>query len=387
MNIFLFLAGLFFLTLALGRVLERFNIPWIFSALFLGFGAAVYNPFSSITQGPVFDFLATLGIYFLLFIIGFEMDFKRIAQSGTFIFKTAMGIILAEGILGSILVHYVFGTPWMISFLVGISFATVGEAVLLPILQRFNIINTSLGRMIIGVGVLDDLIEIITIIALSVLIGNAQGHTSAKITTLLLVFTVMFTLAYLLTFLRKEARKDLKHFSQPTIFLLSLFIIFVFVGIGSYADAAALGALLAGIALKNFLPAQKQKTIDKTINAVAYGLFAPVFFFAVGLETDIAFLLASPLLVFGVILFVNVVKILASWAFTKNELGSQQSIILGIALTVKFSTSIVIIKMLFDQGLIDSALYSVLIASTAIFKFIVPTLMSQLITRWSIAKT
>lgn len=58
---------------------------------------------------------------------------------------------------------------------------------------------------------------------------------------------------------------------------------------------------------------------------------------------------------------------------------------MGIALGVRFSTSIVIIKFLFEKAIIGGELYSVLIASSIAFKFIIPFLLSFLITQWKIA--
>ena len=69
----------------------------------------------------------------------------------------------------------------------------------------------------------------------------------------------------------------------------------------------------------------------------------------------------------------------------RKELGKHKSIILGIALTVKFSTCIVIIKLLFENELNPLSLYSVLVGATILFKFVVPFLISRLIKYWKIS--
>ena len=69
----MFLAGVFLLTFLLGRLLEKIRIPWIFSALLIGLGLAAYNPFTEVTDSSSFIFLAELGMFFLLFIIGFVL--------------------------------------------------------------------------------------------------------------------------------------------------------------------------------------------------------------------------------------------------------------------------------------------------------------------------
>jgi Kef-type K+ transport system membrane component KefB len=59
--------------------------------------------------------------------------------------------------------------------------------------------------------------------------------------------------------------------------LLAIAILFIFLGIGEYAEATALGAILAGVGLKTFIPDERLKIIENEIKAVCYGLFAPIF--------------------------------------------------------------------------------------------------------------
>jgi Ca2+-transporting ATPase len=164
MSIFLLLGGIFLFTFLVGILLEKFRIPWIFAALILGLILAFQNPFEVLTSSETFKFLAWLGMYFLLFLIGFELDLKKIKTLGKFIIKSTFFIIFFEAFFGSLLVHSVFGYSWFISILVALSFATVGEAVLIPILDEFKLTKTKLGQSILGIGTLDDIIEVFLII-------------------------------------------------------------------------------------------------------------------------------------------------------------------------------------------------------------------------------
>ncbi|HDM31877.1 MAG TPA: hypothetical protein ENG32_00720, partial [bacterium] len=164
MNFFLFLGGIFLFSFLVGILLEKIRVPWIFSALILGFVCGLYSPFKEIVSDQPFKFLAWLGMYFLLFLIGFELEIEKIKKLGRFIVKSTFFIILFEAFFGSLLVHFVFGCSWPISILVSLSFATVGEAVLIPILDEFNLTKTKLGQTILGIGTLDDIIEVLLIV-------------------------------------------------------------------------------------------------------------------------------------------------------------------------------------------------------------------------------
>jgi Kef-type K+ transport system membrane component KefB len=219
---------------------------------------------------------------------------------------------------------------------------------------------------------------------MTILLGMTMGHAHATIGVTITVLLTLFGLTYLFTHLKNKAGKI--HFKGiASFFLFIVFLIFAFIGIGMIAEAAALGALLAGMALRNFIPDKRWGLIDSEIRTMAYGFFAPMFFLWVGIDTDVNYLITFPLLVLAVMALTKSTKIITSYIMGRKELGTHKSIILGIALSVKFSTSIVIIKLLFENDLIPLTLYSVLVGATILFKFIVPFLMSYLITRWKIS--
>ncbi|SRR6056297_186731 len=384
MNIFLFLSTIFLLTFIIGKGIEKIRVPWIFAALILGALAAVYNPFQSLTDSDSFEFLAELGMYFLLFMIGLDINLTKLKKKSGFIFRATFFIIFLEAILGSTLIHFLFGYGWGVSSLVALSFATVGEAILIPILDEFKITKTKLGQSIISIGALDDIIEISVLITVIIVIGGTSG-SSFNAAGMALSLILLLILALLLVNFKKS-KEYFKFFNIKTLFLFTVFIFFLFIGIGSYAEAGALGALLAGISIKNLLPAKKLKMIETEIKTLSYGLFAPIFFFWVGLEMDMGYLATAPLIVLALVLVTKGAKILGSLIVGKKELGLKRSILLGIGLSVRFSTSIIIIKILFNNNIIDTQLYSVIIASSIVFKFIVPLLFANLLVRWEIKK-
>ena len=381
-NIFLFLSIIFLLTFLLGRILEKAHIPWIFASLLLGLVLAIYNPFLRITSSPTFTFLAQIGMYFLLFIIGFEVNLKEMKKSSKFILKGAFFIIFTEAIFGALLIYFVFGYNLVLSFIIALSFATVGEAILIPILDEFKLVNSKLGQVIIGIGTLDNIIEVITLILVIILISS-QVHTNINIGLILLSLSILFILTIGLTKLKEEGIK-FKFHSIETSFLFTIFILFLFLGIGEYAEATALASLLAGIALKTFIPRKRLELIENEIKTICYGFFAPIFFLWVGATMNINYLISYPLLVILVVIITGGAKFLGSYIISYKEFSAKNSFLLGLGLSVRFSTSIVIIKILLDSKLIDTNLYSVIVASTIVFTFIIPILFSNLLAKWKI---
>ena len=60
---------------------------------------------------------------------------------------------------------------------------------------------------------------------------------------------------------------------------------------------------------------------------------------------------------------------------SRGEKGAS----VGVGLSVRFSISIIIAKILFESGLIATDLYSVIVASSIFFTFAVPIIFSNLL--------
>jgi Kef-type K+ transport system membrane component KefB len=382
-DIFLFLSLSFMFIFFVGRMIERLKVPWIFAALLLGFLLAIRNPFSTVTSSQTFDFLAEMGMYSLLFMIGFELDMSKLKETRGFIVRATFFIIFLEAFFGSLLVHFVFGYGWMISFLVAMSFATVGEAILIPILDEFNMVNTDLGQSIIGIGTLDNIIELIVLIWIVLLIGSGGDDGLSTVLAIGSLF-VLFLLSYGLTRLKGEDEK-LVFMSIKSLFLLVLSIFFLFIWIGEFSHASPIAALLAGICLKTFIPEKRLQAIESEIKAMSYGFFAPIFFIWVGISMDVNYLGKYPFHILLVVIVSKGAKLLGSYLVARKQMGTRKSILLGIGLSVRFSTSIIIIKILFENGLVGADLYSIIIASSIVFKFLVPVLFANLLVKWKIA--
>ncbi|MCD6434590.1 MAG: cation:proton antiporter [Candidatus Diapherotrites archaeon] len=382
-TIFLFISVVFFATFVLGKLIEKVKIPWIFASLVVGILLAIYNPFAAITNSPEFMFLSELGMYFLLFIIGFELDLSKLRKMGPFILKSTFFIILFEAFFGSLIMRFFFGYDWIISIIVALSFATVGEAILVPVLDEFRIINTKLGQSIISIGSLDDIIEVAIFLLVIILVGGKAELTNLRIGTTILSMLFLFLLTFGLTKLGKR-RVKFSFQKIETLFVFILFVFFLFLAIGQYAHASAVAALLAGIAIRTFVPNERLKFVDSELKTMCYGFFAPMFFISVGLSTNIQYLLAAPLMVALVVLVSSIAKILASVIAGRKELGLKDAILLGTGLSVRFSTSIIVVKILLDGGIIGRDIYSIIVASSIVFGFVVPILFANLVVRWKI---
>jgi Kef-type K+ transport system membrane component KefB len=96
------------------------------------------------------------------------------------------------------------------------------------------------------------------------------------------------------------------------------------------------------------------------------------------------YLFSSPELILIVFFAAALSKLIPSYIIGRKKMGSKNSLLLGIGLCVRFSTSIIIVKILLDNGLIKEGLYSVIVASSILFTLIIPFLFSKLLVKWKL---
>lgn len=380
-HLFIIFAAIFLATFLIGKILEHFRIPWIFGGIFVGIIISFFSVSDFLINDEAFLFIVKLGMYFLLFIIGFEIDLKSIIKQNSSIFKTTVSVIALEVIFGSILLYYVFDLSWLMAVVVASSFSTVGEAVLLPILNEFKLTKDKLGQRILSVGVLDDIFEILVIVVVSIIVGGSKDSSHFNIIYNLVILGTIFLLVFILFKLHNNIT-NFKYRDVNSLFLFVLFFIFLFIGIGEAIDSSSLGAIFAGISLRNLVPQKKLDFIESEIKTISYGFFAPIFFVWIGLSLDLSVLLSNIDLILMVVAVTVIAKVLGSYISSHKELGFRKSIFMGLSLTVKLSTGIVVLSLLVNKGFITSELFSVLIGASIVFTILVPMILPLLIKNW-----
>jgi Kef-type K+ transport system membrane component KefB len=308
-----------------GYIIEKIKIPKIYSALFLGviFGSA------SLVQGFVssntIKFLSQLGMFSLLFLLGYGLNVKELKKQGNLIIRITSLVILSEFTLGILVLHFFFNVGWVLAGIIAVSFATVGEVALLPILREFKLIKTHLGQTIFGVAILDDIVEILAFI-----------------------FLFMFISGFYL---------------------------------GDFVNSVVpLVAIVIGAVVGNTM--RHLERFEKAINFIALFIFGPFFFFTAGTEADFSILINKFPIILAFTLAIKATKLASAYIASHKQLGNKKSIVLGVSLGIKFSSSIIILLILLQRNLITEELFSVLIGIKIMFKFIVPIVLSFLLSRW-----
>ena len=387
----LLLALLFGLTYLLAGFLERLKIPGILAALFVAMGAH-YTPLGDLLTHGVFNdlftILAELGVLFLLFFIGLQIDMKEMrSQSGNIILATLLNTLVPFA-MGIGVMRYL-GYDWIVSFVVGLTRMPTAEAVIVPILDEFNLIRTKVGNYIVGAGVLDDVIEVFLIAFVSLWISDKSGLVSNDSGAIIALITNVLLFVIAAWVVRKWVLLPLSHWLEvrvSNLILLTIIILFVFGGFAEHSDLGlVVGAIVAGILMRpvfNAANSEGEKAV-KAVRAVSYGFFGIVFFLWIGMSVDLEGMVQAPELAILLFLAAFIGKLLGIFLLVPfGQLNSKEAWTVGIGLNARLTTEIIVAKLLFDAQLIDSQLFTALVAASSFSTILVPLLFSLMVSRW-----
>ncbi len=246
------------------------------------------------------DFFASLGLGFLFFFAGYEIEFRhikglplRLAGQGW-----ALSLLLAFSI-GGVLAVFGVGAALLYS---GAAMATTAIGTLIPILRDAGEMHTRFGTFLLAAGAMGEFgpIMLVTLFFSS----RALGANTA----ILILFTlVSLGAAWVAT--RSVGRgwnlleRTLESSSQ---FAVRIVVLIVFALAALAAELGLdllLGGFVAGIIVSLAFRDRETEVVESKLNAVGYGFLIPFFFVYTGVSFDLSSLLEEPLRFLEVPLF------------------------------------------------------------------------------------
>ncbi|MBR9702572.1 cation:proton antiporter, partial [Candidatus Woesearchaeota archaeon] len=233
-----------------------------------------------ITDQHTITLLAEIGIAFLLFIVGMELDLRRLKEIGA---VASLGgtlqivILFVLGLLTGIFLRYEI----LPAIYIGIIMAFSSTMVVIKLLGDRNELDTLHGRIIIGFLLMQD---IFAIIALSVLSRIGEGVGGTPLVISLVIVGALLMLAY---FLSRFIFPGLFAWAAKTpelLFILAVSVCLAFSLLFTYAGfSLVVGAFVAGIVLGNL---HYNTEIVSRIKPLK-DFFGVIFFGAIGLKLQV----------------------------------------------------------------------------------------------------
>ena len=224
--------------------------------------------------------ISELGIAFLLFIVGMEIDLKRIKDVG--LVSSIGGVILTSTLFGvGFLVALILAFSKIEAIYIGMVLAFSSTMIVIKLLSDRNELDSLHGRIILGFLLIQDILAILALFILS----TANGTTLPKIIIAVTLVIAILAILYIASKAVFPAIFEFAAKSEEMLFTTSIAVCLSFIGIAYYFNfSIAIGAFLAGLMLGNLPYNIEIISLTKPLR----DFFSVIFFVALGMQVDIS---------------------------------------------------------------------------------------------------
>lgn len=356
-------------------LLKKLHLPWV-AALIVGGILMGKSGLDIIPLNDTVDFIAQMGLIFLMFMAGFETrlsSFKNSRKNHMYYLAFVNGFI---PFLTGILISQYLGYSPLASLLMGTVFVSSSIAVVIPTLEANDMIEHRLGKSVISAIIVQD---VASLILLSILLQDTQPATELPL--FFFYPLLLLTLVGLRNILPKVQEYFNKNYEGDDLFQQQLRVVFlILLGTVIFFEMLGLhsiiGGFFAGLVLSESVD---HDVILGKLRAISYGFFIPTFFIVVGMKTDLS-VLANAENVLPLIILIVLGSVLSK--FVSGFLGARivsfnfrDAAFFGASSIPQLSTTLAVAYTAREFGIIDENLNTALVLLSIITTFFGPTLM------------
>ena len=358
-------------------IFKKLKLPVVLAYIVAGFLISpnfTYLP--TVVETGDIHVWANIGIIFLMFGLGLEFSFKKLATVGGSAFVIALTVMMAMIAIGYT-VGQLMGWSNMDSVFLGCMLSMSSTMIILKAYEEYKLKNEKFAQLVLGTLVVEDIGGIFMMVILSTVAvsqaSTGESNIFFEIGFLLLCLVVWLVLGiYLIpTFLKKFS-------SWMNDELLLIVVIAICMGMVVIANllgfSSALGAFLAGSILAGTVQVHK---IEKLVTPLK-DLFGAVFFVSVGMMIQPELLVEY----IGPILLITVVTILGQMTFaTIGILLSGNSLHTavrgGFSMVQIGEFSFIVANLGMALGVISDFLYPIVVCVSVITTFTTPVFIKN----------
>ena len=291
---------------------HRFGLGSVAGYLVAGI---LIGPFGLKLVGSIDDVrhFAELGVVFLLFVIGLELEPKRLWKM-----RVRMLSLGLSQVVGSIAViaalGLIAGIDTRVAILAGMALALSSTALALQPLTARGALRSNGGQAVFAILLFQD-IAVIPMLALLPLLAASGGGLSFSWSGLGFAGAVIAATLVGGHFLARPVFRHIARTREREIF--TAFALLLVLGIAWAYEAAglsmALGSFLAGVLLAE---SEYRHEIEAAVEPFK-GLLLGLFFMAVGMGVDFGLLLDKPLVILGIIVGLFALKSAVLWVIAR----------------------------------------------------------------------
>lgn len=352
----------------------KFHLPWVLALIASGVFIGPHG-FDLIIWTPTLDFFAEIGLIFLMFLAGLQVNLNSFKHFE----KDVAVVTLLNGAIPffvGLLIGLLFNFTLLGAVLVGVVFMSSAVAVIIPSLEDKGVMKRKVGYAVVSASIIND---VASLLILSTILHFYQPVTNLPIWSFyVLLVVVLVGLRYGLPKMRDMVPKfrdeqDLFESELRIIFAMLLGTVIIFAAIGLHPIIAG---FFSGLILSDSI---NSDILLNKLHTIGYGIFIPIFFISVGVATDFNIIFSSvAVLVLAVVVTLgSIVSKLASGYFAALWAGysKRESLFLGFATVPQLSTSLAVVVTATEFDLVPMQLLSAIVVLSIISTMIAPIAM------------
>jgi Kef-type K+ transport system membrane component KefB len=282
-----------------GELAVRLKLPAVTGELAVGLALAAlhrsWTSFPDVGTSPATELLGGLGVVVLMFAVGLESTVPQMLKVGLAALRVALiGVVLplVAGFAGAWLL-LPKGSPLVLDLFIGACLCATSIGISAQVLRENGASGSLAGRIIVGAAVVDDVLGLLVLVAVSGLVGAASGGAAGQdlpwtLTLALGFLGVAFTLGRLATPHLFRLANRLR--SKQVLLPLGLGFAFLLAWLGNLAGLASIvGAYAAGLILEpahiEDLERRERHTLEELVHPLVTVL-SPLFFVLMGAKVD-----------------------------------------------------------------------------------------------------
>jgi Kef-type K+ transport system membrane component KefB len=359
----------------LAEIFERLKQPAVVGEILAGIliGPSVLN---WVSPSELTTVLAEIGVIFLLFTVGLETKPAAIFKVGKSAFLVAVLGVIAPFIGGWLLMK-AWGSGGIEALFVGTAMVATSVGITARVLGSMGLLDAPTSRIILGAAVIDDILGLLVLAAVSSLAAGSINYIEIGFTALL---SIGFTL--LMVFIGAPILKRL----APTIDRLRLNdSVFIFgllfcLGLSAAASfigiAAIIGAFLAGMALSE--ATEDNHTLHKQTQGITEFL-VPFFLVNIGMQLKLEVFKDTSVIVLSLLVtFIAIITKLLGCGLATWSLGLRRASQVGMGMVPRGEVGIVVAQIGLSMAVVGDSLYGVVLFMAIATTLIAPPFLKIL---------
>ncbi len=267
----------------LAELCERLNQPGIIGEILAG---VLIGPslFGWITPDEFTHTMASLGVLFLLFRVGLEVDAEELIKlGGTAVLVGTLGVAIPFA--AGFTFYWVVGRSSIEAIFLGTALTATSVGITAQVLTARGLLNRKAARIVLGAAVVDDILALLLLGLVSSIATGTVHLVEIAVTTLLAVGFIVIVARWGSSAVARVA-KGLGGKLQvgEAEFALSMVLLFALAALSEVIGVAAIiGAFLAGMAITKSVPHRVHDLADGVAE-----LLVPFFLAEIGLQLKLS---------------------------------------------------------------------------------------------------